>query len=280
MAIELATKYLPYVDEVMKEASMISLITNNDFEFTGAKKIKVYKMGTAPMQDYGRNSVKDGNWSHYGEVTTLDANTEEFELTKDRSFTFEIDALDEDETAGALKAAEALNRQIREEVIPEVDINAYQKIVAGAGTTKTEELTADNIYDMLIDASAVLDDFEVPQTNRYILATPTTVKLMKKNEFITMNEDIGEEMRTKGVIAMIDGALLIKVPANRLPENFGFLYGHPCAAMAPTKLADYKIHQDPPGLSGDLVEGRINYDAFVKENKVNALYCHMTGAST
>ncbi len=45
------------------------------------------------------------------------------------------------------------------------------------------------------------------------------------------------------------------------------------------KLADYKIHADPPGLSGSLVEGRTNYDAFVLDNKVNALYLHSTAAT-
>ena len=41
---------------------------------------------------------------------------------------------------------------------------------------------------------------------------------------------------------------------------------------APAKLEDYKIHQDPPGISGSLVEGRVNYDAFVLDNKKSALY--------
>ena len=38
------------------------------------------------------------------------------------------------------------------------------------------------------------------------------------------------------------------------------------------KLEDYKIHRDPPGISGSLVEGRIVYDAFVLENKAKAIY--------
>ena len=65
---------------------------------------------------------------------------------------------------------------------------------------------------------------------------------------------------------------MIKVPVNRVPENFGFMLVHPCATVAPTKLEEYKIHQDPPGISGSLVEGRICYDAFVLENKTKAIY--------
>ena len=50
------------------------------------------------------------------------------------------------------------------------------------------------------------------------------------------------------------------------------MVAHPCATVAPTKLEDYKVHQDPPGISGDLVEGRIVYDAFILENKKKAIY--------
>ena len=50
------------------------------------------------------------------------------------------------------------------------------------------------------------------------------------------------------------------------------MVAHPCATEAPTKLEDYKVHQDPPGISGDLVEGRIVYDAFILENKKKAIY--------
>lgn len=78
-----------------------------------------------------------------------------------------------------------------------------------------------------------------------------------------METDIGNDMRLRGVVAMVDGANVIKVPASRLPENFGFMIVHPVATVAPVKLEDYRIHQDPPGISGSLVEGRICYDAFV-----------------
>ncbi len=65
---------------------------------------------------------------------------------------------------------------------------------------------------------------------------------------------------------------VVKVPSKRLPQNFGFMVCHPVATVAPTKLEDYKVHKDPPGISGSLVEGRVCYDAFVLDNKVNAIY--------
>lgn len=87
-----------------------------------------------------------------------------------------------------------------------------------------------------------------------------------------METDISNELRVKGVISNLDGLSVIKVPARRLPADFGFMVAHPCATVAPTKLEDYKVHEDAPGISGSLIEGRIVYDAFVLENKQKAIY--------
>lgn len=103
--------------------------------------------------------------------------------------------------------------------------------------------------------------------------------LMKKSPDIVLETDIGEDMRLRGVIGNLDGLTVIRMPASRLPENFGFLVVHPCATVAPTKLESYKTHDNPPGISGALVEGRIVYDAFVLDNKKKAIYYQENKAS-
>ena len=272
MAISLVTEFQPHVDELFTTGSKKSLLTNNEFNWTGAHTVKVYKVSTSKMNDYKRNPEEGFSGSRYGNVEDLDATTEEFTLTKDRSFTFAIDRLDTDETKQQVEAANALARQQREVIIPEVDQHVYKVMCENAGTKASVELTADNIYDEIIKANAVLDNAEVPDAERYLVVMPDTLLLMKKNPLIESNSDIGQELRVKGVVATIDGMNVVKVPANRVPVNFGFMLCHPVATVAPTKLEDYKIHKDPPGISGDLVEGRIVYDAFVLNNKKMAIY--------
>ncbi|MCT4544526.1 MAG: hypothetical protein N4A63_13360 [Vallitalea sp.] len=270
--VNLVTKFLPYVDEMFTNESKKSLLTNNDFEFDGAKTVKVYKISTAQMTDYDRAGTGD-NWSRYGVVQGLDATTETFTMTKDRSFTFAIDKLDSDETAQQLSAGTALARQLREVVIPEVDTYTYGVMCSKAGIKPAAiRLTSSNICGEILKANTAMDNEEVPENGRILVVTPDTYLLMKQSKDIIMETDIGNELRLRGVIAMLDGAKIIKVPAKRLPSEFGFMIAHACATVAPTKLAEYKIHQDAPGISGSLVEGRINYDAFVLDNKVKAIY--------
>lgn len=274
MAINLVTKFLPYVDEIFKKESKKALVTNQDFDWTGAHTVKVYKISTGSMNDYDRSGTGSGaKGSRYGSVESLDATTEEFTLKKDRSFTFAIDKLDADETAQQLAASTALARQQREVVIPEIDSYVYGVIAAGAGTKpKAVALTPENIYDEITKGTNTLDNAEVPEENRVIIVSPDVYRLMKKSKDITMETDVDSNLRKQGVVSNLDGAAVVKVPAARLPENCGFILCHPCATVAPTKLEDYKIHQDPPGISGSLVEGRICYDAFVLENKKMAIY--------
>ena len=139
MAIELATQFQPYVDEKFTTEAKKTLVTNGDYDWTGAHSIKVYKIGTSAMTDYDRSGTGAGkNGSRYGEVASLDASTEEMTLKKDRSFTFAIDKLDTDETKRTLQAAEALERQIREVVIPEIDTYVFNEMVKCSCTVRKQ----------------------------------------------------------------------------------------------------------------------------------------------
>lgn len=277
MSISLTEKFAPYTDEQFVAESKRALVTNQDFDWTGAHTIRVYKIQTSAMQDYGRTGPAGDNFSRYGSIADLNASTEEMTLKKDRSFIFNVDKLDTDETMQQVAAASALARQNREVTIPEVDAYTYGVMTAGAGHKPVAKaLTAADIYKDILDASAALDDAEVPEANRVLVVTPAVYLLMKQNSDIVLNCDIGAELRQQGVIANIDGMNVQKIPANRLPEKFGFMVVHPSATVAPVKLEDYNVHNDTIYSSGAVVTGRICYDAFVLDNKAKAIYYQAT----
>ena len=273
MSIALATDFKPYVDEQFTTESKLSLVTNKEFDWNGAHTVKIYKVGTSAMNDYGRTGAADGNFSRYGSIADLNADTEEFTIKKDRSFIFNVDKLDTDETKRKVQAAEALSRQNREVVIHEIDSYVYSVMAANAGTVAEAKALADSsIYGDILNASKALDDAMVPETGRVLLVTPDTYQMLKRSSEIVLNTDIGADMRIKGVVANLDGAVVVKIPAVRLPEKFGFMLCHPSATIAPVKLEDYNIHQNTIYSSGDVVTGRIAYDAFVLENKKKGIY--------
>ena len=277
MSIELAAKYAAQTDELFKAESKISLLTNTDYDWTGAHAVKLYKISTSPLNNYTRNvfdSPDDSieQLSRYGKLLDLSATTEELLLKHDRSFIFNVDKLDTDETLGQLEAGTALARELREVVVPEVDSNAYKVMTEGAGVkADPKALDKSNIYAAVLAASQALDDAEVPETERVLVVTPATFALLKQAVEFDHTE-IGADMRTRGVVAMLDGAMVVKVPSIRLPENFGFMLAHPSATVAPVKLEDYGVHDDTPLASGAIVTGRICYDTFVLDNKKTGIY--------
>lgn len=268
------TKFSPHVDEQFSQISKRSLVTNQDYDWSGADTVVVYKINTAEMNDYDRHGeLRPGECSRYGAVKDLKATTQEMKLKKDRSFTYVIDRLDRDETGDALNAAASLERQNREVIIPEVDSYTYGVMAENAGhKPAAKALTAENIYDEITSASEALDNALVPETERVLVVTPEVYRLMKKSPDLNMSYDIASDLKTKGVVADVDGAKVVKIAAARLPKDFGFMMVHPVATVSPVKLQEFKTHDNPPGISGWLVEGRIAYDAFVLDNKKNAIY--------
>lgn len=272
MAINLVTKFTDHVDELFTAESKKSLLTNDDYDWTGAHTIKVHKVNTVSMNDYDRAGTGE-NASRFGVLGKVENELEEFTLRKDRSFTFVIDKMDKDETGGVLSGASALARQQREIIIPEVDQYVYAEMAANAGTKVVDvTLTESNIYDEIIKGTEHLDDEDVPDTGRVLTVVPEVYRMMKKCPDLSLDCDVTEKQRLSGVIAMVDGMDVVKISKKRMPANAGFMICHPVATVAPTKLEDYRVHQDPPGISGELVEGRIVYDAFVLDNKKKAIY--------
>ena len=73
---------------------------------------------------------------------------------------------------------------------------------------------------------------------------------------------------------MADGVKIVAVPASRLPSGSAFLLVHKDAVAAPRQIEEYRTHEDPPGLSGTLCEGRILYDCFVLDEHSDGIYYH------
>ena len=101
-------------------------------------------------------------------------------------------------------------------------------------------------------------------------------KLIKTDPSFVRNGDMSQTMLVKGQVGMIDGIRVIAVPDSIMPANTAFIIAAKSATVSPVKLSEYKIHDNPPGINGWLVEGRVYYDAFILNNKKTGIYVHKT----
>lgn len=273
MAVNLASKYSKKVDERFSLESLTENIgLNKSYDWNGVKSITVYSIDTAPMNDYERQGLQ-----RYGTPEELGDTTKDYILSKDRSFTFTIDRGNHTEQLMVKEAGKALARQIREVVVPEIDayrIATWSAAAIANGKTKEATITKDNAYAEFLEAQEALDEAKVPIRGRICFATPKYINLIKQDPTFVQASDIAQKMLINGQVGEIDGVRIIKAPSTYFPANHNFVLLHPSCSVSPKKLEDYKIHNNPPGINGWLVEGRQIYDCFVLEAKKDAVFAH------
>jgi hypothetical protein len=94
--IALAQRYLPLLDEVYKYSSRSAVLDNPNVQFVGGNAVKVYKTSMDGLADYSRNGgyvngAVNGVW-------------ETMTLSQDRGRSFQVDAMDNEETLEAVFA--------------------------------------------------------------------------------------------------------------------------------------------------------------------------------
>lgn len=265
-----ASVFSPKVDERFTRESQALMALNNDYKFTGVKTVNVYSIPVVQMNDYTRSGS-----NRYGTPEDLGTEVQSLTITKDRGWTFIIDKMDRNQQQMVLEAGKAAARQISEVIVPEFDTYVFKTLATAAsenGNTSATTATKSNAYSLFLDAQEALGNKNVPEKGRIAFCSYKFANLLKQDSSFMKYGNLSQEMVNKGILGECDGIKIVKVPASRLPEGCDFILTHPVAATAPKQLEEYKIHSDPPGVSGWLVEGRFVYDAFVLNNKADAVW--------
>lgn len=271
--MNLALKYSNKIDERFTRESQALMGTNKDYEFTGVNTVRVYQVDVVPLTDYTRSGA-----NRYGTPTELGNTIQELTLTQDKAFTFTIDKGNKLQSQMVMDAGKSLSRETREVIIPFYDAYIFKKQADAAianGAVDTVAASTSTAYQKFLKGHEFLGNHNVPDAGRVAFCSYGYANLLKQDPAFMKYSDRSQEMVIKGVLGEVDGTKIVKVPASRLPFGTSFLIVHPSATVAPKQLEEYKTHQDPPGLSGWLCEGRFIFDGFVLDAKKNALYLGM-----
>jgi len=272
MAINYASKFDKKVVERFQLNSLTEAAINRDYEFTGVNTVNVYSYPVYALDDYTKTGT-----NRYGTPQEQDNTVQTMVLAKDRSKTITADRATLDDTNGTVTGNKILSRQINEIYIPEVDtyrIAAMATAAVANSATATAAISASNAYEKFLAGTEWFGNKKVPVKNRIAFCSYAFYSFIKQDPAFMLASDIAENMKINGMIGMIDGVKLVPVPSTYLPVNTAFVMCHPSVTVGVTKLEDYKIHDNPPGISGIQVDMRFRYDAFVLNEKKNGLYTH------
>lgn len=273
MAVNLMTKYASKLAEGFNRESYTALKCSTEFDFVGVKSIKVMSTLTQELNDYARSGA-----SRYGVPKDVQDALQEMTLTQDKSFSLVIDKGDNSEQMMLKNAGKMMRKQQRERVVPAVDKWNLKKWAEGAGKVVVSAAPSKTtIVALLLAAETHLDDSFVPANERYAYMSNAKFELIRLAAEFAGCDAITDKLIIKGMKGNIGTLQIITVPASHMPANVHFLVTYKNSVLAPHKIHEAKIHKDPPGISGHLMEGRDIFDAFVVGENCNGVYaCVLT----
>ncbi|MBC8537274.1 N4-gp56 family major capsid protein [Feifania hominis] len=276
MAINLHDKYANKIQTVFTTQSLIAGRLSTEYDFSGVKTVKVMTPQTVPMNDYTRTGS-----NRYGTPVEMEDIVQEMTLTQDKSFSLTVDKGNNLDQNGLKAAGKMLALQISERAVPTMDKYVFAALAQKAGKVvgNSTALSKTNVCDRISEGTLYLDDKEVPQDNRTLYVSNTTYKYLKHSDEFLGVDELAKTALAKGQVGQYDNMAVIKVPAGRWPANVNFMIVYKNSATAPVKLNDTKLHQDPPGISGNLLEGRQYYDCFVFGAKCDGVYVEVDTTS-
>ena len=198
-AIEKFKKYIDTLDEVYKIAAVTSVLDgNNKLVKMGANanEIVIPKMSLDGLADYDRASgYVDGDVTLTNETVTFNY---------DRGRSFNVDAMDDEETAG-IAFGQLSGEFIRAKVAPEIDAFRFAQYsgVSDISTVSADLADPAATLAALIAAQNAMDEAEVPTESRILFITPTLYNGV-------MNIDT-----TKSKAVLDSFSRIVKVPQSR-----------------------------------------------------------------
>lgn len=276
MAQNLAVKYSPKVAERFSTVSLTQRATNTDYDWQGVNAVNVYSVDTTPMTTYTR-----GGTERFGDVLEAGTTKQTLTLSRDRAFSTTIDRRNREESQGVTDAGKYLARQLREVITPEIDVYVLAALATAADANGKDDIVADsattvsNAYSNFLALNDSLTDDLVPLTDRFAFMTSNYYSLLKQGGFV-LDSDSGQQMLVSGKLPSIDGVTIIVTPSTYFPANVDLILTHKSVCVAPMVLESFVTHENPPGISGHRIDGRIVYDAFVLTAKVDGVAMHKT----
>lgn len=284
MAINLAAKYAPKVQERFSLGSLTDKYAGKDYEFTGVNAITVYSVDTVSTVAYTRSGT-----ARFGTLTELGDTKQTLTLTQDKAFTFSIDAGNAAQQFNIKQANACLKREIDEVVTPEIDTYRMAKWVTGNGLSTGKSVlssndgvvTKTNILEKIFEAGAKMSNEKVPRVGRTLFIPELTFVKFKLADVVMGGSDtMTTENVRRGYRGTIDGMDVVTVPASVFPANVNFFIKHKSATVDAMQLKNYRVHKNPMGVDGDVVEGRYIYDSFVLDSKCKGIYVSSTATTS
>ncbi|MDR2532949.1 MAG: hypothetical protein LBC82_08940 [Oscillospiraceae bacterium] len=220
--IEYGAVFQKELDKQVLEGSTSGWMEENAGQviYSGGKEIKLPLVSTQGLADYDR----DTGYSS-GAVTFT---YETYKMNQDRGRRFRLDAVDVDETAFALSAANVAGEFQRTRVIPEIDAYRYSKLASLAGIKSDYIPNADDVFSELTAGLGQVMDITGGEGEIVVVISRPVYDALLSSPEILKTIEVGsfKQGEVDFEVKYLNGACLIPVPSARMKTAYSFLSGN------------------------------------------------------
>ncbi len=283
--IALFKQYIDLLDEVYKFESRSAVLESNAALVRNGKKAGEFVIPKIDMDGLGDYSRSGGY-----KKGKVDLTSETVKCDFDRGRLFNVDAMDDEETAGVAFGRLA-SEFMRTKVVPELDAYRFAKYAGKAGKKVAATLTNGvEVMKALEAAITYMDNKEVQEEGRYLFIISDYLNAIKALD----------TTKSRELLATVEGRI-IKVPPTRFysaidqldgeksgeeaggykknagAKDLNFMLVHPSALIQFSKHTVTKIIDPDTNQNADAwaFSYRTYGIAEVLENKVDGIYVHM-----
>jgi hypothetical protein len=225
--LEKAQIFQNTLDKQMVQKSVTGFMEMNAnlVKYTGGDTVRIPDIKTQGLKDYDRSGG-------FGNAGAVDLKYQTHTFDKDRGQTFNLDAMDVDETNFMATATNVMTEFQRTQVIPEVDSYRFAKIYELANADgRVSEYTPDKttIFEQLSLDIAKLQDVIGEGEELVICMDFLTSNILDLADKIEKRLEVSEftqgNVNTK--VRSLDGVPIIRVPSARFKNEYTFLNADP-----------------------------------------------------
>lgn len=264
MAVNLAIKYAPQLDQIWTHASYTDSWINKKYDFDGVASVKVYTVTSVAPGDYSRTSTGD----RFGGNNELQDTITTYTLTKDKSFKIAIDRGNYEQGMRAKKAGEVMRIEMNEQIIPMIDKDRLATAAAGATAVSQAVTATTDAYQDTLKLGEYLDECKAPLDGRVLFVTPAEYNLIKTA--ITtevLASGYNDKLVGKGFVGELDGVPVVKVPTSYFPAGVKAIMVHRDSLLGVRQITETRIKTDSEFVSGSILLGRFIFGSFILKGK-------------
>ena len=294
-----AVVYTTILDEVIKAGLTSAALTADqaNIRYNGGSTVKIAKLSVTGNGNYNRSTGFPAG------AATL--TWEDHLITMDRGVTFNVDVMDEDETAMMLSVTNIISVFGKTQSVPEIDSYRYSAIFQAIVNDSAVRFSyyAPVVATMLTTVQGQIADIQDTigeQEPLIIFMSGVAFKALTTSTELTKQLGVQSVSGANGVttkIYDIDGVPIQVVPSARLKTEFTFSATNGFAAkvwaqdinwilMAKSAAVAFVKHQKTKVFSADvnqtadaeMVQSREYHDCWVYENKHNAIFVSLKTA--